>query len=157
MNIISAIKNALKQENLNPEIEEKLLTLQRYQEKQMKTECPSPKPESSTGSNFDYDEMTSRRIKSPSIRKRNILDDDDWILDTPKKRLSRPLTNEKRQSAVIPKPVLNVPQYEIANKTCTPQSISIEKKPVKPDTPLKKVQNKQNKLQVSNILSNIYP
>ncbi|XP_031848361.1 nucleosome-remodeling factor subunit NURF301 E(bx) isoform X4 [Nomia melanderi] len=32
----SAIKNALKQENLNPEIEEKLLQLQRYQEKQMK-------------------------------------------------------------------------------------------------------------------------
>lgn len=31
-----AIKNALKQENLNPEIEEKLLQLQRYQEKQMK-------------------------------------------------------------------------------------------------------------------------
>ncbi|XP_069695049.1 nucleosome-remodeling factor subunit NURF301 isoform X3 [Periplaneta americana] len=30
------IKNALKQENLNPEIEEKLLQLQRYQEKQMK-------------------------------------------------------------------------------------------------------------------------
>lgn len=31
-----AIKNALKQENLNPEIEEKLLQLQRYQERQMK-------------------------------------------------------------------------------------------------------------------------
>lgn len=30
------IKNALRQENLNPEIEEKLLQLQRYQEKQMK-------------------------------------------------------------------------------------------------------------------------
>ena len=39
----SAIKNALKEENLNPEIEEKLLELQRYQEKQMKqdkTEVP---------------------------------------------------------------------------------------------------------------------
>lgn len=33
---VAAIKNALKQENLNPEIEEKLLQLQRYQEKQMK-------------------------------------------------------------------------------------------------------------------------
>jgi nucleosome-remodeling factor subunit BPTF len=33
---ISAIKNALKEENLNPEIEEKLLELQRYQEQQMK-------------------------------------------------------------------------------------------------------------------------
>lgn len=34
--LVLAIKNALKQENLNPEIEEKLLQLQRYQEKQMK-------------------------------------------------------------------------------------------------------------------------
>lgn len=33
---LSAIKTALKQENLNPEIEEKLLQLQRYQEKQIK-------------------------------------------------------------------------------------------------------------------------
>ena len=33
---ILAIKNALKQENLNPEVEEKLIKLQRYQEKQMK-------------------------------------------------------------------------------------------------------------------------
>jgi hypothetical protein len=33
---VSAIKNALRQENLNPEIEEKLLQLQRYQEKQIK-------------------------------------------------------------------------------------------------------------------------
>jgi hypothetical protein len=31
-----AIKTALKQENLNPEIEEKLLQLQRYQERQIK-------------------------------------------------------------------------------------------------------------------------
>ncbi|XP_075219983.1 nucleosome-remodeling factor subunit NURF301 E(bx) isoform X3 [Lycorma delicatula] len=34
--IQQSIKNALRQENLNPEIEEKLLQLQRYQEKQMK-------------------------------------------------------------------------------------------------------------------------
>ncbi|XP_033215194.1 nucleosome-remodeling factor subunit NURF301 isoform X2 [Belonocnema kinseyi] len=34
--IQQTIKSALKQENLNPEIEEKLLQLQRYQEKQMK-------------------------------------------------------------------------------------------------------------------------
>ncbi|XP_015116667.1 nucleosome-remodeling factor subunit NURF301 isoform X2 [Diachasma alloeum] len=36
--IQQTIKNALKQENLNPEIEEKLLQLQRYQEKQMKVD-----------------------------------------------------------------------------------------------------------------------
>lgn len=36
--IQQTIKSALKQENLNPEIEEKLLQLQRYQEKQMKTD-----------------------------------------------------------------------------------------------------------------------
>lgn len=38
----AAIKNALKQENLNPEIEEKLLQLQRYQERQMKEKETSP-------------------------------------------------------------------------------------------------------------------
>lgn len=42
--MFSAIKNALKQENLNPEIEEKLLQLQRYQEKQMKQESGIPQP-----------------------------------------------------------------------------------------------------------------
>ena len=36
MCLFLAIKNALKQENLNPEIEEKLLQLQRYQERQMR-------------------------------------------------------------------------------------------------------------------------
>ncbi|XP_039292245.1 nucleosome-remodeling factor subunit NURF301 isoform X2 [Nilaparvata lugens] len=38
--IQQTIKSALKQENLNPEIEEKLLQLQRYQEKQMRTDAP---------------------------------------------------------------------------------------------------------------------
>jgi hypothetical protein len=33
---VSAIKSALKEENLNPDIEEKLLQLQRYQDQQMK-------------------------------------------------------------------------------------------------------------------------
>lgn len=42
--MFSAIKNALKQENLNPEIEEKLLQLQRYQEKQMKQDSGVPQP-----------------------------------------------------------------------------------------------------------------
>ncbi|KAG8288808.1 hypothetical protein J6590_010919 [Homalodisca vitripennis] len=48
--IQQSIKNALKQENLNPEIEEKLLQLQRYQqEKQVKKEgvapvSPAPSP-----------------------------------------------------------------------------------------------------------------
>lgn len=34
----------MKQENLNPEIEEKLLQLQRYQEKQMKQDTGVPQP-----------------------------------------------------------------------------------------------------------------
>lgn len=43
--MFSAIKSALKQDNLPPEIEEKLLQMQRYQERQMKGPVtPQPTP-----------------------------------------------------------------------------------------------------------------
>ena len=43
--VFSAIKSALKQDNLPPEIEEKLLQMQRYQERQMKGPVtPQPTP-----------------------------------------------------------------------------------------------------------------
>ncbi|XP_045520009.1 nucleosome-remodeling factor subunit NURF301 isoform X1 [Pieris brassicae] len=83
--IQQTIKSALKQENLNPEIEEKLLQLQRYQEKQMKPEIverevrappppvvsPSPSP------------------PAPAPRRRPPIrhdDDDEWIETSPRKR-----------------------------------------------------------------------
>lgn len=42
LSYFSAIKNALKQEGLNPEVEEKLIKLQRYQERQMKDDTSPP-------------------------------------------------------------------------------------------------------------------
>ncbi|XP_037046022.1 nucleosome-remodeling factor subunit NURF301 isoform X4 [Bradysia coprophila] len=93
--IQQTIKNALKQENLNPEIEEKLLNLQRYQEKQMKSEpvvAPSPVPQYSTPvkSNTSQKKRTSSRH-----------DDDDWILETPKRRPPKGSSNSERKSEVV--------------------------------------------------------
>ncbi|XP_046745032.1 nucleosome-remodeling factor subunit NURF301 isoform X7 [Diprion similis] len=62
--IQQTIKNALKQENLNPEIEEKLLQLQRYQEKQMKGGV-----ESSVTCNQIHGTPTTTTTRAPS-RKR---------------------------------------------------------------------------------------
>lgn len=78
-----AIKNALKQENLNPEIEEKLLNLQRFQEKKMKTDHPL----TSTSLAANHHEYTSP-MKSTSARKRpsSRTQDNDWIVETPKRR-----------------------------------------------------------------------
>ncbi|XP_043274049.1 nucleosome-remodeling factor subunit NURF301 isoform X2 [Venturia canescens] len=58
--IQQTIKNALKQENLNPEIEEKLLQLQRYQEKQMKGGT-----EGSLTSNQNHSVMTTTMSTTP--------------------------------------------------------------------------------------------
>lgn len=82
-----AIKTALKQENLNPEIEEKLLQLQRYQEKQMKQEPPEV-PVHSTRvaiqNTFNRNNVPARK-RPPSATKN---DDEDWVMETPKR--SRP-------------------------------------------------------------------
>lgn len=88
----AAIKTALKQENLNPEIEEKLLQLQRYQEKQMKQEPEIPSPVNKITnpvpvSNTRYS-VTRKRTPSAS---RN--DDSDWVMETPKR--SRPNRNSE--------------------------------------------------------------
>ena len=92
-----AIKNALKQENLNPEIEEKLLQLQRYQEKQMKG------TEGSVTSTQSHSTLVSSAPRAPA-RKRPTSsshppapttpvtaqivpnDKDDWITETPKRK-----------------------------------------------------------------------
>lgn len=92
--VSTAIKNALKQENLNPEIEEKLLNLQRYQEKQMKSEpvvVSSPVPQYST----PVKSNTSHK-KRPTSRHDG--DDDDWILETPKRRPPKGSGNSDRKS-----------------------------------------------------------
>ncbi|XP_052861853.1 nucleosome-remodeling factor subunit NURF301 [Anopheles cruzii] len=88
--IQETIKTALKQENLNPEITEKLLNLQRYQEKQMRTE---DRPDRTIALQHNYSNMSGvPRGESHShgsrVRKRTVRtddDDDDWQLDTPKR------------------------------------------------------------------------
>ncbi|XP_026828403.1 nucleosome-remodeling factor subunit NURF301 isoform X1 [Ooceraea biroi] len=109
--IQQTIKNALKQENLNPEIEEKLLQLQRYQEKQMRVE-------NSVASNQTHHNSPAATTPRPPSRKRPLSnispavatipsnvqssssggddkDDKDWI-ETPRKRPA--LKQESRET-----------------------------------------------------------
>lgn len=111
--IFTAIKNVLRQGNLNPEIEEKLLTLQRYQEKTAKGEPFDPEAFTSTystraagsarattaGSGYDstldsdeFDDDNSAQSYKASSRKRRGAgedDDDEWVLDTPRKYIKK--------------------------------------------------------------------
>ncbi|GAB0089853.1 nucleosome-remodeling factor subunit NURF301 [Sergentomyia squamirostris] len=86
--IQQTIKNALKQENLNPEIEEKLLNLQRYQERQMKTETPGQSSSNQsirdTSSPFEDHSLSPppRRKRRSSLSQ----DDEEWVLETPRRR-----------------------------------------------------------------------
>jgi hypothetical protein len=111
--IFTAIKNVLRQGNLNPEIEEKLLTLQRYQEKQAKGEPFDPTFEppiystraanttraTTVGSGYDstldsdeFDDENSNQSFRGSAKKRGMGgedDDDEWVLDTPRKYIKK--------------------------------------------------------------------
>uniref|UniRef100_A0A2M4A664 Putative bromodomain-containing protein n=1 Tax=Anopheles triannulatus TaxID=58253 RepID=A0A2M4A664_9DIPT len=90
--IQETIKTALKQENLNPEITEKLLNLQRYQEKQMRTE---DRPDRTIALQHNYSNMSGvprgeshahgggNRVRKRTVRTDD--DDDEWLLDTPKR------------------------------------------------------------------------
>uniref|UniRef100_A0A182WJX8 Bromodomain-containing protein n=1 Tax=Anopheles minimus TaxID=112268 RepID=A0A182WJX8_9DIPT len=86
------INNARKQGN-SPEIEEKLLNLQRYHEKNTK---PEDRPDRTIALQHNYSNMTGNRSESHSnssrTRKRTNPrvddDDDEWQMDTPKR--SRP-------------------------------------------------------------------
>ncbi|XP_058794232.1 nucleosome-remodeling factor subunit NURF301 isoform X2 [Phymastichus coffea] len=91
--IQQTIKNALKQENLNPEIEEKLLQLQRYQEKQMKgTEGSTPGAQSHQSTPVSTSRPPARRRPIPSAHTpaatTTIGDgkDTEWIVETPKRK-----------------------------------------------------------------------
>ncbi|XP_055603868.1 nucleosome-remodeling factor subunit NURF301-like, partial [Uranotaenia lowii] len=87
--IQQTIKNALKQQNLNPEIEEKLLNLQRYQEKQMKTDDRST---AAIALQHNYSQISSPRehhntpVKSKKRPYKGEDDDDEWFMETPKRR-----------------------------------------------------------------------
>ena len=78
-----AIKSALKQENLNPEIEEKLLQLQRYQEKRMKPEVP---PERETRAIAVVARSPTPPARRRATSSRHDDDDDEWVDSSPRKR-----------------------------------------------------------------------
>ncbi|KRT79741.1 PHD finger motif containing protein [Oryctes borbonicus] len=91
--IQQTIKTALKQENLNPEIEEKLLQLQRYQEKQMKQEPELPVHSNRAVQNaFNRNSLPARK-RPPSASKN---DDEDWVMETPKRTRPSRLTEIKK-------------------------------------------------------------
>ena len=111
---------------MNPEIEEKLLTLQRYQEKQAKGEPFDPSAFSTTyttrgtgrvkaGVNYDSpqdsDDTESlsddqSEEKAPTRRRgANLEDDDDeWVLDTPRKYIKK-ADREKLERSIKKEPI----------------------------------------------------
>ncbi|KAL1494312.1 hypothetical protein ABEB36_009929 [Hypothenemus hampei] len=132
--IQQTIKTALKQENLNPEIEEKLLQLQRYQEKQMKQEpdCPSPLPKlvpSTTVSNLTR--FTPNVRKRPPSTSRN--DDADWVMDQPKR--SRP--NRNHEVKKIENTAVATIEHHVKEKTLSPRSRSKSTKDTSPASSVK--------------------
>lgn len=130
--MISAIKNALKQENLNPEIEEKLLTLQRYQERQKNKSDPSISSNQSTIVSSQQTLQVSTAavaaattpIKSGSSRKRppsrSQDDDDDWILDTPKRRPPRNNNSDRKLPLAESTPIVKMPVLDLEIENSEP-------------------------------------
>ncbi|CAH1170436.1 unnamed protein product [Phaedon cochleariae] len=128
--IQQTIKTALKQENLNPEIEEKLLQLQRYQERQMTTSKDQP-PEGVAQQPPSLPKLASQPIvnaRPPAVaapsRKRQLSasrnDDADWVMETPKR--SRP--NRGAVAVGEGKKVVevDVAQEQIKEKMVSPRS-----------------------------------
>ncbi|XP_011164539.2 nucleosome-remodeling factor subunit NURF301 isoform X2 [Solenopsis invicta] len=120
--IQQTIKNALKQENLNPEIEEKLLQLQRYQEKQMKggvensvtsnqthnsPAATTPRPPSrkrpAPSSNIPATAATATTPISTQSSSNDDKDDKDWV-ETPRKR---PATKQENRETTSKMPKLS--------------------------------------------------
>lgn len=124
----------MKQGNLNPEIEEKLLNLQRIQEKQMKEDCQT--------NNLSLDDIhDSSCVKTTSPRKRisSRNDDDDWIVDSPKKRPPRPSSSSDKKN-IQNSPTVSVSENRneatlMPNELTTIKEVSaseVEKTPEKP-------------------------
>ncbi|XP_057659195.1 nucleosome-remodeling factor subunit NURF301 isoform X2 [Diorhabda carinulata] len=102
--IQQTIKTALKQENLNPEIEEKLLQLQRYQERQMKHEPEIPASVTKLSQPIINSRHPSSSRKRPLSTSKN--DDADWVMETPKRsRPNRIIEVKKVEVETHPEPV----------------------------------------------------
>lgn len=137
----TAIKSALRAGGLNPEVEEKLLTLQRYQEKQAKGEPfdPSTVPTSSRiasgsrrplkknydsdfeSSEFDDDRSNDSCGRSSSKKRGNIREDDDdeWVLDTPRKYIKKADRDktEKKKEVLYVSDITNKPSSHESKKS----------------------------------------
>ncbi|XP_012142204.1 nucleosome-remodeling factor subunit NURF301 E(bx) isoform X2 [Megachile rotundata] len=121
--IQQTIKNALKQENLNPEIEEKLLQLQRYQEKQMKGGVENSVTTNQTHptSAITTPRVPSRKRPAPSnipttttstnAQSSTNDKDSDWV-ETPRKKPA-----PKQEPRETPK----IPKVEVSENETTPQ------------------------------------
>lgn len=144
-NFCIAIKNALRQGNLNPEIEEKLLNLQRYQEKQAKGEPFDPSAftsnystrggratksaayDSPEDSEESEEEISDDESLPKSARKRGITlddDDDEWVLDTPRKYIKK---GEREKVGVRTLSAEKKPEQKIIVKTLESGSGQIKK------------------------------
>ncbi|PNF38728.1 hypothetical protein B7P43_G14361 [Cryptotermes secundus] len=82
------IKNALKQENLNPEIEEKLLQLQRYQEKQMKHDKTGEVPVQPQVTTSVLTKAPAKKRPSPVTSQPANQQQEDWE-STPKRKVTK--------------------------------------------------------------------
>jgi nucleosome-remodeling factor subunit BPTF len=85
---VSAIKNALKQENLNPEIEEKLLQLQRYQEKQMKHDKTGEVPAQPQLTTGVLTKVPAKKRPSPTTSQPANQQQEDWE-SMPKRKVTK--------------------------------------------------------------------
>lgn len=131
----------MRQDNLNPEIEEKLLNLQRCHEKQMKG---VQRPTSVALAN-NHHEYTSPVKYSSSSRKhaanRSLEDDSDWIVDTPKRRPPRASSfSEKKnaQNAAVVENDVNRIIRSVAEESGGVTSVTKTPIKVEPQTPAKK-------------------
>lgn len=148
-----AIQNALRQGNLNPEIEEKLLNLQRCHEEQMKG---VQRPTSVALAN-NHHEYTSPVKYSSTSRKHSASrptdKDDDWMEATPKRRPPRSTSfseKGKAQNAAVVENDVNRIIRSVAEETGAnigsgggvSSTSPIVKTPVKvePRSPVKKQQ-----------------
>lgn len=141
----------MKQENLNPEIEEKLLNLQRFQEKQMKVGEPSTStiatPSSSASYITNVNNITNTVPVKTVSKKRPASrgdDDEEWVMDTPRKRPSR--TTEKKPLVTVNTNFTKVPHTSFPQEekkkeiitTVVPPSVGKKSTPVKKEVDKKK-------------------
>ncbi|XP_031787989.1 nucleosome-remodeling factor subunit NURF301 isoform X3 [Nasonia vitripennis] len=141
--IQQTIKNALKQENLNPEIEEKLLQLQRYQEKQMKgtegattgaqshstpvTSAPRAPARKRPTSTSHTPASTTPAVTQATTNEK----DNEWITETPKRK--PPSKQENRDNSKSHK---------------LPESLDNDSTPKNRPNKLKETQEQRRKQQV---------